>query len=104
MESNLTSSCFIRNDEPKIDITTLDKVTELFKSLADDLKLSPKYAHAYEKRDKKKEEDFKILKKFRHIGLVEPEDDMYFVVIESKSCRLTTLGKYYWCLKDQSKI
>jgi hypothetical protein len=106
MKSNLISSCIIRNAKPKIDITALGKIIDLFKSPETDLKLSPEYEHTYEKCDKKKEEDFKILKKFRHVGLVEPigADDMYFVAMEGKSCRLTALGKYYWRLKKQGKI
>ncbi|OEG69083.1 hypothetical protein ATZ36_11660 [Candidatus Endomicrobiellum trichonymphae] len=81
MKSNLISSCIIRNAKPKIDITALGKIIDLFKSPETDGKLSPEYEHTYEKCDKKKEEDFKILKKFRHVGLVEPigADDMYFV-------------------------
>ncbi|GHT04411.1 hypothetical protein AGMMS5026_03780 [Endomicrobiia bacterium] len=106
MKSNLTSSCVIRKAKPKIDINILRKITELFKLPAEDLKLSPEYEPENSKCDDKKVEDFKILKKFRNIGLVEPveADDMYFVAMGSKFCRLTALGKYYWRLVSEGKI
>ncbi|GHT22461.1 hypothetical protein AGMMS49953_01320 [Endomicrobiia bacterium] len=106
MKSNLTSSCVIRKAKPKIDINILRKITELFKLPAEDLKLSPEYEPENSKCDDKKVKDFEILKKFRNIGLVEPveADDMYFVAIGSKFCRLTALGKYYWRLVSEGKI
>ncbi|WP_096525277.1 hypothetical protein [Candidatus Endomicrobiellum trichonymphae] len=102
----MTSSCVIRKAKPKIDVNILRKITELFKLPAEDLKLSPEYESENPKRDDKKVKDFEILKKFCNIGLVEPveADDMYFVAMENKFCRLTALGKYYWRLVSEGEI
>ena len=49
---------------------------------------------------------FKILQKLESIDLVEPvgEDHMYFAAMNSKACRLTPLGRYYWKLLKEKKI
>lgn len=47
-----------------------------------------------------------ILQALAGIGFVEPvgEDHMYFAAMNSKSCRLTELGKYYWRLVQKGLI
>lgn len=49
---------------------------------------------------------FKKLQKLEAVGLVEPvnEEHMYFAAMHSKSCQLTTLGKYYWYLLKEGRI
>ena len=49
---------------------------------------------------------FKDLQKLQSIGLVVPADAqyMYFAAMESKGCRLTALGAYYWKLVKENRI
>ena len=50
--------------------------------------------------------DLKSLQKLESVDLVEPVDEehMYFAAMNSKSCRLTPLGKYYWKLLKDDRI
>lgn len=49
---------------------------------------------------------FKALQHLESVDLVEPvgEDHMYFAAINSKNCRLTPIGKYYWKLLKENRI
>jgi len=49
---------------------------------------------------------FKNLQKFQSVGLVVPVNTtyMYFAAMESKSCRLTSLGFHYWRLVQDKRI
>lgn len=49
---------------------------------------------------------FKNLQQMHKAGLVEPVDEeyMYNVAMNSKCCRLTPLGQYYWELIKEEKI
>ncbi len=49
---------------------------------------------------------FKTLQELQSIGFVEPvgEEHMYFAAMNSKSCRLTELGKYYWRLVSSKRF
>lgn len=49
---------------------------------------------------------FKILQKLQSVGLVVPVDAeyMYFAAMESKACKLTSLGYHYWRLVKDKRI
>jgi len=49
---------------------------------------------------------FKKLQKLQSVGLVVPSgtDFMYFAAMESKSCKLTSLGHHYWKLVKDGRI
>jgi hypothetical protein len=51
-------------------------------------------------------EIFKGLQLLRNVGLVEPcdTDHMYHAAMDNKSCKLTTIGKYYWRLVNENKV
>jgi hypothetical protein len=46
------------------------------------------------------------MQKYNRIGLVVPVDTehMYFAAMESKSCKLTVLGEFYWKLVNEKRI
>jgi DNA gyrase subunit A len=73
---------------------------------AEELSLSPEFEPEAEPHIKDKEEIFKDLLRLRNVGLVEPigEEHMYHAAIHSRSCALTSLGKYYWRLVNEKKI
>lgn len=105
-KSNVSRFMRLREAAPKIDINLLRKIVDHFPLPAEELELSPEHEPEVEPHDDIKELMFKDLVKFRNAGLVEPidEDNMYHAAIYSKSCKLTTFGKYYWRLVNEGKI
>lgn len=51
-------------------------------------------------------ETMKKLQKLASIGFIEPigETHMYFAAMNSKSCKLTDLGMYYWLLVKRGRV
>ena len=51
-------------------------------------------------------EKFSILQKYNRVNLVIPVDaeHMYYAAMNSKSCKLTSLGEHYWNLVKKGKI
>ena len=49
---------------------------------------------------------FKVLQKLQSVGLVEPVDEefMYFAAMNSKSCKLTAVGRQYWRLVKEERL
>jgi len=89
---------------------------EYFPKPQDDYKLDPSYEdtnsneikHEVKEPYAKKENVvvFKDLQKLQSVGLVVPVDAtyMYFAAMESKSCKLTSLGYHYWRLVKDKRI
>jgi hypothetical protein len=71
-----------------------------------ELPLAPSYEPTALPRDAEHEATFAILQKCRAAKLVEPvgEEHMYYAAMNSKSCRLTPLGKLYWSMAKQGRI
>jgi hypothetical protein len=105
-KANVSRFTHLRRASSKLDIATLRRVTERFPLPAEDLQLSPDYEPSCEPHDDAKEACFADLVKYRHAGLVEPvgEEHMYYAAINSKTCRLTLLGRYYWRLVSEKKL
>ncbi len=105
-KANVSKFLTLRNAKPKIELEVLRKITEYFQLPAEPLQLSPEHEPSEEPRNTAKEEIFRHLQRFRHVGLVEPigEEHMYYAAVNSKSCGLTTLGKYYWRLVYDEKL
>ena len=105
-KSNVAKFTHLRIARPRIELSILRKITEYFPLPAEQLQLSPEYEPTVKPRDVQKEAAFRDLVKFLHVGLVEPidEEHMYFAAINSKSCALTSIGKYYWRLVNENKI
>jgi len=51
-------------------------------------------------------EKFAVLQKYNRVNLVVPVDapHMYHAAMESKSCKLTVLGEFYWKLLKDKRI
>lgn len=90
----------LRKCDPIIDTSTLRLLPEYFESPDDEYSLDPSYEVTHRIAVVVNVETFSVLKAYRSAGLVEPvgEVDMYFAAINSKACRLTKLGQYYWHL------
>ena len=56
--------------------------------------------------DRNNTEIFKKIQKLESVGVVVPNGTphMYYAAMESKSCRLTATGKYYWSLFNKNLI
>jgi len=105
-KANVSRFLRLREAKPKIPLTLVQKLTGYFPLPAEPLPLSPEYEPSAEPHDKEKELVFGDLLKLRDAGLVEPigADHMFYSAMNSKTCGLTTLGKYYWRLANEKKI
>jgi hypothetical protein len=105
-KSHVSRFTRLRVAAPKIDITLLSKITKYFPLPAEPLPLSPEYEPEAEPHNEEKEGVFRDLLKLKNVGLVEPleVEHMYHAAVKSKSCSLTSLGKYYWRLVNENKI
>lgn len=115
-KTNISSFICLRKANPRINYMELKTLLNCFKDEDAEFKLNPSYEYTnsletdivpiepYAKPDNVK--IFKVLQRLESVDLVEPVDEehMYFAAMNSKSCRLTPLGKYYWRLLKDKKI
>lgn len=105
-KANVSRFTQLRRAAPRLNRETLRRIKQHFPLPAEDLPLSPDYEPSCDPHDDVREACFKDLVKYRHAGLVEPVDEehMYYAAMNSKSCRLTLLGRYYWRLVSENRI
>lgn len=105
-KANVSRFVLLRKAQPRIPSNLVRKLVEYFPLPAEPLPLSPEYERSVEPHDSEKERVFDELLKLRDAGLVEPVDAeyMYYAAMQSKSCGLTMLGRYYWRLVNEEKI
>lgn len=115
-KTNVTRFTSLRTVTPQVSPETLRKIIEYFTTPQDEFKLDPSYEdtnspdvkHTLVEPYAKSENVriFKNLQKFQSVGLVVPVNSeyMYFAAMESKSCRLTSLGYHYWRLVKDRRI
>ncbi len=119
-KTNVSSFAVIKKVNPKVPTEIIKRGMNLFaedeNGLPKDFPLNPsfedtndpnvehKYTEPYATTENIKK--FKILQKLQSIGFVEPVDAdyMYFAAMESKSCRLTKVGQYYWKLAKDGRL
>lgn len=112
----------LRESKPPINIKTLRNLSKYFKQKTDYFELDPSFEFTNIKDGtypniepyalEKNVAIFKELQALNRVGLVEPncndlpaeERHMYFAAMKSKSCKLTTLGSFYWKLAIENKI
>ena len=101
-----TKVSIIRKAQPPIDPAALRRVTDLFTEPDALYQLSPDYE--YDKvAETEKQQIGKLFKRYRDIGLVcaaQQGDDFYWAAMESRSLKLTQLGRYYWRLIKDRRI
>jgi len=112
-KSNVQQFISLRNTEPKIPLSELHRITELFQDKEDAYPLDPSFEEHpspedlpedYKGKDPEKIKIFKILQKYNRLNLLVPidADHMYFAAMWGTCCRLTPLGQHYWRLvKDR---
>ena len=112
----------LREAEPPIDRKILRKLSNYFPDSADNYQLDPSFEFTNVKNSVHRNQEpyaieknvaiFKDLQALNRVGLVSPncddlpieEQHMYFAAMESKSCKLTPIGKFYWQLANDNKI
>jgi hypothetical protein len=115
-KTNVTEFFPMKKIVPKVSTDTIRQLKDLFEDSNSNYCLSPSYEETNKLENTIKpiepyanEENvstFKCLQQLQSIGLVEPVDCdyMYYAAMESKSCRLTEIGKYYWQLSKNGRI
>ena len=115
-KTNVSEFIPIKTVQPKVGLDIIRQLTNLFANPNDEFRLNPSFEdtntpscpiriqkpYAVDSNVKR----FKLLQQLQGIGFVEPIDEkyMYFAAMNSKSCRLTALGKYYWRLVKFDQI
>lgn len=96
----------LRKCRPPIDAAILRELPTIFPVPAEDLPLSPEYEPTNEKVDDAKRRIFDKLQALNRVYLVVPVgvDHMYEAAMQSKVCRLTAVGRYYWRLAKDDRI
>ncbi len=105
-KANLSKLETLRVCEPAVAVDTLREITKIFSKSEDVLNLSPAYEPTLKPKDEEKERVFSTVQKYRAARLLVPidEEHLYYAAKNSKACRLTPLGRFYWSLVDRNKI
>lgn len=115
-KTNVQEFIPLRKVKAPVGSKDLKAINKLFTEANASLKLDPSFEftnapqekHSYVRPYAIKEnvETLKRLQRLGRVGLVEPERTahMYFAAMESKSCRLTALGQYYFLLAQKDRI
>ncbi|HEV2780202.1 MAG TPA: caspase family protein [Actinophytocola sp.] len=105
-KAHISTLVSLRNAQPAIDVAILRKLPEWFPRPDGEFSLDPSYEPDAEPANDEHEKVFGCLQKCRAAKLVEPvgEEHMYFAAMNSKSCRLTPLGRHYWRLANEGRI
>lgn len=105
-KANLSRFLPIRRCAPDVDSAILRLLPVYFETPDLELELSPSYEPDIEPHDEKLERTFEHLQVLRDARLLVPvgEKHLYFAAMNSKSCKLTTLGQFYWQLAKQGRI
>ena len=105
-KSHVSKVIPLRRCNPPIDTTVLRELPVLFPVPAEDLPLSPEFEATCAHMDDAKNKVFCKLQALNRVYLVVPVDalHMYDAAMQSKACRLTASGRYYWRLAKSNRI
>ena len=105
-KSHVSKLLALRKCEPAIDPSILRRLPEYFSLPAEDLPLDPAYEEESSSPDPQKVSVFKDLQRLSRVHLVVPvnAEHMYGAAMNSKACRLTGTGCYYWRLAKDNRI
>jgi len=96
----------LRKCKPEIDMGILRLLPKYFRTPNEEFHLDPSFEPDAEPQNEGNQAIFSHLQKFRAARLLVPvgEDHMYFAAMNSKSCKLTPLGVFYWRLAHSGKL
>lgn len=104
-KTNVKNFVSLRKTQPPISLLELKKITELFDASFEH-HLDQSYEPDSPNPNKENNEKFALLQKFNRLNLVIPvgAEHMYYAAMESKSCKLTVVGEFYWSLVKKGRI
>ncbi|MFX0136581.1 MAG: caspase domain-containing protein [Candidatus Hodarchaeota archaeon] len=105
-KSHVSTLIPLRKCKPAVELSILRMITKYFPTPDFEFKLDPSYEPDAEPRNPEHEKIFYHLQMYRSARLVEPvgAEHMYFAAMNSKSCKLTPIGQFNWCLAERGKI
>lgn len=114
-KTNVTEFAPIRKVKPKVPTNVIKLLTTYFPEPNSEFHLDPSFEFDNSPNNpraiqpyasRKNVEKFKALQQLASISFVAPtgEDHMYYAAMNSKSCHLTNIGKYYWELVKNNQI
>jgi hypothetical protein len=105
-KAHVASVLELRRCTPPIERALLRRLPSLFPLPAEDHPLDPSYEHTSASAKPMNVARFSDLQALNRVHLVVPVDarHMYDAAMESKACRLTPSGRYYWRLANSNRI
>jgi hypothetical protein len=105
-KAHVSSLLQLRCCTPPIERAILRRLPTLFPLPAEDLPLDPSYEPSYPSANPANVTDFENLQALNRVYLVVPTGaaHMYEAAMQSKACRLTPSGRYYWRLASDNRI
>jgi hypothetical protein len=107
-KANVEQWHVLRECAPSVKLEDLLQLSDVFETEDHDLPLDPTFEPTakVKKKNPKNLATFAVLQRYRAARLVEPvgTPHLYYAAMESKSCRLTPLGKHYWKLAKQGLL
>lgn len=105
-KAHLSRAMTIRTAAPAVPLEVLRNFTTWFPDPDAEYPLDPSYEDTRPEPNPEHVRIFKHLQRARDAKLVEAVDEefLYFAAINSKSARLTALGKHYWRLVKDGRV
>ena len=105
-KSHVSKVVSLRKCRPPIDVTILRELPQIFPVPAEDMPLSPAFEGTSGCKKDAKVFIFCKLQALHRVHLVVPVGavHMYDAAMQSKACRLTAAGRYYWRLAKDRRI
>jgi hypothetical protein len=105
-KAHVTHVVALRQCAAPIDRAILRRLPELFPLPAEDLLLNPSYENTSGAADENNVRVFGELQRLSRVHRVTPVDavHMYEAAMQSRACRLTPSGRYYWRLAKDGRI
>lgn len=105
-KTHVSKMISLRKCNSKINLVRLRKLTDYFPDKDFKLRLEPSFDAEVDSSNKKNAEIMGYLREYYKLGLLIPigEKYMYHAAKNSKSCKLTTKGKYFWRMIANNRI
>lgn len=105
-KTNVKSFVSLRKVQPPILLADLQRIAEFFPQAGFEFPLDPSYEPESPNPDPTKTAVFAVLQKYNRVNLVVPvaAPHMYHAAMESKACKLTSLGEHYRRLAAAKRI
>ncbi len=111
LKANVSRLNILRQCSAQVACESLRKLPDYFPTADYIFSLDPSYEPCRpdgftHERNEENERAFACLQKYRAARLVEPvgAEHMYYAAINTKACRLTKLGQFYWRLAQDGRI